>query len=527
MTHEGSASLISLGLSPNLSGEESSMRWWLAGSFAFHACLLLFLITLRLTPTFEKPLSSYEVSLINLSEVDAPRSATNVKTIAPKTAAPPPPKPKTAPPEKAEPSLPPLEVPEPSEQLSESFSGAVQSVVVPNQLSLPTPSETEPVTTTTPVEQPNVRESIRLPKSAPKLIPAKPLEPQGRVAISKPVAPQSTPTPPQPTKSKPVPIPARPNIRQETHKALQAIKAPPEAPTLTPIEPFRKSARKDLSDPKVEKLSDAVKKTIQSVKVPTSRSKVTKKKRPKRAQSVSPVVPPTHDLTTPKAPQLAQVKPSQKPTKAPRVKQESISDSLKKILNTVKAPKLRKTPVVATPRPQKTQPKRQASTVPRQRVEIDTTKSRNIKTEIDQQLAKLRVPEVAPIESIKKRLQIQAVAVGEPSKGTSSSASSHTSRSSAGQNRYLALVEAKIDQHWVAPAVSMDQQHLKVMVKFRILPTGEVTNLTINKGSGNPYYDAAAQRAVQASTPLPPFPSDLRESYLDVLYKFSLGELAS
>lgn len=525
MTHEGSASLISLGLSPHLSGEDSSIRWWLAGSFAFHAFLLLFLITLRLTPTLEKPFSSYEVSLINLSEVEAPRATPNVKTKAPKTAAPPPPKAKTAPSEpKAEPVLPPLAVPEPSEQLSESFSGAVQSVVVPNQLSLPTPSETEPVTTIKPTEQPNVRESIRLPKTAPKLIPAKPLEPQARVEISKP-APTPAPTPPQPTKSKPVPIPTKPNVRQETQKALQAIKAPPKAPTLKPIQPFKKSSPKDSPTPKVEKLSDALKKTIQSVKVPTPRSKVTKKKFPKRSQSVSPVIPPTRDLTTPKAPQLARVKPNQKPSQAPRVKQESISDSLKKILNTVKAPKLRKAPVVTASQPQKTQPKDQSSSGLRQRMERDTTKTQKLKTEIDQRLAKLRVPEVAPIESIKKRLQIQAVTVGEPSKGTSGSSS--TSQSSAGQNRYLALIQDKIKKKWIAPPVTMKQNHPEVILKFRVLGSGEVMNLGIVQGSGNTSYDDAALRAVRAASPLPPIPKNLKSSSLDLHYKFRIGESSS
>jgi len=54
-----------------------------------------------------------------------------------------------------------------------------------------------------------------------------------------------------------------------------------------------------------------------------------------------------------------------------------------------------------------------------------------------------------------------------------------------------------------------------------------VSALDIAQGSGNSYYDAAALRAVQAASPLPPFPSNIHKFSFDVRYNFVLGEPSS
>ena len=533
MTHVHSASLIASGLSVSDSGDDTSIRRWIAGSFAFHFLIIIFLTTLRLTPSFEKPLHSYEVSIINLSEFSAPttkpaaKPAAKTRTKPVKKKPSPSPQPKARPKAKARPPkpkatpLPPLPTQSSTERLSESFSGAVQSVVIPNKL---TASAKQPAidpsdTSAIPTETQHVREPIKLPKSAPKLARANRLTPQPRVSIPDHPTPP-TPAPPEKiSPNTPQESPTQPKVREETQKALQAIKSPPQAPTLTPIQPFRRTPRKDKPAPTTEKLSETLKKSIQSVKVPAPRRPVAKRKKPTRSTPNRPSTSPTQERVPPDAPQLARVSPSQSQVPPPPVKQERLADSLKHVLDSVKIPQLRHSPTAEPPQEKPSSSTRQNSDLPEQ---SPATEPSELQSEIEQQLAKLKVPDVVPIESIKNRLQVQAVTTGE-----SSSSSPKSSRSSAGQNRYLALVEAKIDQHWVAPPVSMDQRHMKVMVKFRILRSGEVENLTIKQGSGNAYYDSAAERAVKAASPLPPFPSDLSDSYLDVLYKFSLGELTS
>ncbi|WP_447969579.1 TonB family protein [Nitrospira sp. M1] len=516
MTHASSANLISLGVSSSIPDEDSSIRWWIAGSLALHALIIIFLTTLRFAPTLEQPLHSYEVSLINPSDLEAPPAKSPAKTRSkPKPRQPqapptPPPKAKTRPPEpKAEP-LAPLPTQSASERLSDSFSGAVKSVVVPNERSRPVPAETPPPPPTeAKPEPPNALESIKLPTTAPKLSRAQRLTPQPYVSIPDP-APKPPPTPKQEETTTPQPKPPAPtSAQQKPTKARQSLKAPPEAPILKPILPFTRAKRKESPEPQTEKLSDSFRKTIQSVKVPKLRKKsITKKprKEPKLA------TPPTH---TP----FDRTNPTKKNIDEPPVKQERLADSLKQVLGTVKIPKLRSVPTKKQQPRRPIEPQQQAS--PRK---PDTTRTQSLRSEIDQQLAKLTIPDVAPIESLKERLQVKVEAAPEPE---SSSSGSGTPKNSAGQNRYLALIEAKIEQKWVAPRVSLNEDHPQVILRFRVLPSGEVINLGIKQGSGNGYYDAAAKRAVKAASPLPPFPKDLKSSHLDLLYKFRIGESLS
>ena len=60
--------------------------------------------------------------------------------------------------------------------------------------------------------------------------------------------------------------------------------------------------------------------------------------------------------------------------------------------------------------------------------------------------------------------------------------------------------------------------HPEVQVHIRILPGGEVFDVSITKPSGNPTYDAAIERAVRSSSPLPvPAPnSELFSQFRDL-----------
>jgi TonB family protein len=59
-----------------------------------------------------------------------------------------------------------------------------------------------------------------------------------------------------------------------------------------------------------------------------------------------------------------------------------------------------------------------------------------------------------------------------------------------------------------------------VVVRFRILRTGQVRDLEIETRSGYQSLDEAALRAIGLSLPFPPFPKLLQESALDLRYRF-------
>jgi TonB family protein len=172
-----------------------------------------------------------------------------------------------------------------------------------------------------------------------------------------------------------------------------------------------------------------------------------------------------------------------------------MSDTVKKLMEGLKS-------TTRTPAPSLLQTKPSATTSP----SITPPPSA-----IDQQIAKLSIPEVAPVESIKQRLQLLEVQAGQGQ-------GSPTAKTSSGKNRYLAMVEDRIDGQWIAPPLMASNP--LVVLTFHIARSGEISRIQIAESSGHAYYDSAAQRAVQAVNPLPPFPSDISDSFFDVQYRF-------
>jgi TonB family protein len=169
-----------------------------------------------------------------------------------------------------------------------------------------------------------------------------------------------------------------------------------------------------------------------------------------------------------------------------------MSETVKKLLEGLKS--TTRTPIPKEIPPQRTKPSPKVTP-----------------SELDQRIAKLSIPNVAPVESIKQRLQLlEMQATGNPGRSAS--------KPSPGKNRYLAMVEDAIDGQWVAPPLLASTP--LVIMKFRISRSGEISRIHIAESSGHAHYDSAAQRAVQAVNPLPPFPSDISESFFDVQYRF-------
>jgi colicin import membrane protein len=93
-------------------------------------------------------------------------------------------------------------------------------------------------------------------------------------------------------------------------------------------------------------------------------------------------------------------------------------------------------------------------------------------------------------------------------------------------NRYLALVQSKISSQWVAPQVDLTGRSLQVVIKFRLDRSGVVSHVTVEKPSGNEYYDMAGTRAVLSANPMPPFPQDMSDTTVDAHFSFTVGDQA-
>jgi TonB family protein len=79
------------------------------------------------------------------------------------------------------------------------------------------------------------------------------------------------------------------------------------------------------------------------------------------------------------------------------------------------------------------------------------------------------------------------------------------------------LVDRKIQDNWVPIGGSSETM---VVIRFRVLPAGQVRDVEMETSSGDANLDASAMRAIRQSLPLPPFPNLLNEPYLNLRYRF-------
>ena len=84
---------------------------------------------------------------------------------------------------------------------------------------------------------------------------------------------------------------------------------------------------------------------------------------------------------------------------------------------------------------------------------------------------------------------------------------------------YLTLVDWKIQQNWVPMGAAASPETI-VVVRFRVLRSGQVRDVELETSSGNTSLDNSALRAVRQSLPLPPFPNLLTDPSLDLRYRF-------
>jgi protein TonB len=82
---------------------------------------------------------------------------------------------------------------------------------------------------------------------------------------------------------------------------------------------------------------------------------------------------------------------------------------------------------------------------------------------------------------------------------------------------YVTQMLATIGANWFKPT---DQTVTPPVIFFRIGRDGSISDVRIERSSNLPFVDRAAQRAVLASSPLPPLPADFHEGSLGVHLKF-------
>jgi TonB family protein len=82
---------------------------------------------------------------------------------------------------------------------------------------------------------------------------------------------------------------------------------------------------------------------------------------------------------------------------------------------------------------------------------------------------------------------------------------------------YVEQLQSLIGANWLKPQVA---DGTTAVVAFRILRSGQITDVKVESGSGVSVYDRAVTRAIYAANPLPPLPPEYRGDTLGVHIKF-------
>lgn len=87
---------------------------------------------------------------------------------------------------------------------------------------------------------------------------------------------------------------------------------------------------------------------------------------------------------------------------------------------------------------------------------------------------------------------------------------------------YVNQIRKKIVENWLWSQNYPGE--LKTVVYFKILRSGEITELKIKESSNNKLYDNICIRAVEVAKPFPPLPEGFKEDYLGVYFEFKYKE---
>jgi colicin import membrane protein len=99
----------------------------------------------------------------------------------------------------------------------------------------------------------------------------------------------------------------------------------------------------------------------------------------------------------------------------------------------------------------------------------------------------------------------------------------------AGGKRELELIDIyrievafQVERNWAfSQQLGGNGKGLQASLVFKVLPSGEITDIRFTEESGNSYLDDSAYRAIAKANPVSPHPAGLRRSYVTVALRFT------
>jgi len=87
---------------------------------------------------------------------------------------------------------------------------------------------------------------------------------------------------------------------------------------------------------------------------------------------------------------------------------------------------------------------------------------------------------------------------------------------------YKIEVAFQVERHWAfSEQLAGDGRALQASLVFRVLPSGEVSDIRFTERSGNSYLDESAYKAIVKASPVSPHPAGTRAMYVTVALRFT------
>jgi len=87
---------------------------------------------------------------------------------------------------------------------------------------------------------------------------------------------------------------------------------------------------------------------------------------------------------------------------------------------------------------------------------------------------------------------------------------------------YKIEVAFQVERHWAfSEQLAGDGRALQSSLVFKVLPSGEVTDIRFTERSGNSYLDESAHKAIVKASPVSPHPEGVKALYVTVALRFT------
>jgi colicin import membrane protein len=149
---------------------------------------------------------------------------------------------------------------------------------------------------------------------------------------------------------------------------------------------------------------------------------------------------------------------------------------------------------------------------------VEKTQSNSVKQAIDRLKKKVAQSEANANQLVQTPKGIQG-ATGAGIQGTGGSGGR---RALEIADLYKVEVAFQVERRWAfSQQVAGDDRDLQVSLVFRVLPSGEITDIKFTQKSGNAYLDESAYRAIVKANPVSPHPVAIRAPYVTVGVRFT------